>query len=71
MVDYVEKWGRKTARERYGMPKAGFGPPKEDMSAPQKAGDPNNLRAPTYDNETSGWVRGAGESGKPPNFDKG
>jgi hypothetical protein len=69
-VQEREKWGRDTARERYGSLKYENSPPPQpkDLTAPQ---DPSNARAPGYRNDHGNdWVRGAGESatGKP-NFD--
>jgi len=60
MAEYQDKWGRKTARERYGShPNPNMKP--EDTSAPQKLGDKNNLRGPDWqDDHANDWVRGAG-----------
>jgi hypothetical protein len=57
------KWGRDTARERYGVLK------QPDMTAvdrsqPQKLGDANNLQDPSYNNtHRKDWVRGFGKGG--------
>lgn len=73
MAENTEKWGRKTARERYGQPKSG-GMTPEDASRPQKLGDSNNLQGPGYDNDVANnWLRGGGKGqaeGKP-SFDHG
>jgi hypothetical protein len=48
-----EKWGRTTARERYGSPQHFHGaPPPKDQSGPQ---DPGSKHGPNYNNDTSGW----------------
>lgn len=69
MVDNTSKWGRKTARARYGESKSGaFTPKFADASYPQKLGDERNLQGPDHDNDhPDDWVRGKGESaeGKP------
>jgi hypothetical protein len=72
-----QKWGRDTARERYGALKYESGaPPPEDRHAPQRLGDSNNLQGPNYMNRTpDNWVRGFDKSGVEsaegkPNFDK-
>jgi len=68
MPDYTDKWGRKTARERYGAPTNQGMVPPEDRSEPQELGDKNNLRGPDWkDDHPNDWVRGKGESaeGKP------
>ncbi len=64
MAENESKWGRKTARARYGAPKSPDMRPK-DEHGPQRLGDSNNLHGPGYENDTSGWLRAAGESGKP------
>jgi hypothetical protein len=67
MAENMAKWGRRTARERYGAPK-NPDMKAEDTSAPQKLGDKNNLRGPDWeDDHPNDWVRGKGESaeGKP------
>src|SRR5262245_18135296 len=73
------KWGASKARERYGQldyDNASLPPPK-DATAPQKLGDPTNLRAPDYDpNHGEDWVRGFGKGGiesaeGKPGFDHG
>ena len=59
----TEKWGRDTARERYGGTAKTFSRP-EIQNKPQKLGDPNNLQAPGYDNiHAKDWVRGFGKGG--------
>jgi len=60
----TEKWGRDTARERYGAAtNATFGPPPI-QNKPQRLGDPNNLQGPGYDNiHREDWVRGFGKGG--------
>lgn len=68
MTKNVEKWGRDTARERYGAPNPGS-MKAPDQSEPQC---PEDKQGPKYDNQTSGWVRGAGENAtNKPGFDKG
>jgi hypothetical protein len=70
----TEKWGRSTARERYGKPEFFQGAPSpKDVHAPQKLGDANNLQGPGYANiHRDDWVRGRGESGEgKPNFRRG
>jgi hypothetical protein len=61
-VEEFEKWGRAKAEERYGR----FPTPNmkaEDRSEPQKLGDRNNLRGPSWkDDHANDWVRGAGEN---------
>ena len=62
-----QKWGRSTARERYGELKYQNGAPRpKDASAPQS---PEDKHSPNYRNEVpvSSWLRGGGESaeGKP------
>ncbi len=66
MAEYESKWGRKTARERYGALKSPNTKP-EDVHAPQRLGDSNNLHGPDYENDASGWVRAPNEdaTGKP------
>jgi hypothetical protein len=62
-----QKWGRSTARERYGALKQSDMKPT-DASRPQRLGDANNLQGPGYANKhRNDWIRGAGESaeGKP------
>jgi hypothetical protein len=74
----TEKWGRSTARERYGSLKYQHGAPApEDRHAPQKLGDANNLQGPGYANiHREDWVRGFGKGGVEsaegkPNFRRG
>jgi len=58
-----QKWGRDTARERYGALKQPD-TTAVDHSQPQKLGDRNNLQDPSYDNRVSNtWVRGFGKNG--------
>jgi hypothetical protein len=64
----TSKWGADKARERYGKLDQPDMRPK-DMSAPQRLGDPNNLRGPGWkDDVAKDWRRGYGMK---PNFDKG
>ena len=59
----TSKWRHNKAVERYGAPQSPDMKPK-DASAPQKLGDPTNLRAPDYDpNHGKDWVRGFGKGG--------
>jgi len=70
----TEKWGRDTARERYGSLKYEDGaPPPPIANKPQRLGDPNNLQGPKYDNiHRDDWIRGKGESAEGmPNFRPG
>ena len=64
----LEKWGRNTARERYGSLKYDNSPPPagKNLSAPQKLGDVNNLQGPGYANEVpvNSWLRGGGKGGE-------
>ena len=63
----VEKWGRATAKERYD---GHASIPKADAKC-QVNQDPVDKHDPNYDNDTSGWVHGAGEDAtKKPSFDK-
>ena len=59
------KWGRETARARYGALEYENGaPPPEDRHAPQRLGDRNNLQGPNYQNRSpDNWVRGFGKNG--------
>jgi hypothetical protein len=68
----TEKWGRSTARERYGAPHQPNMRP-EDVHAPQRLGDRNNLQGPNYSNiHRDDWIRGRGESAEgKPNFHPG
>jgi hypothetical protein len=65
LVEESEKWGRDTARQRYGECKHEDGvewaTPVDNK--PQKLNDPTNLQAPEhyYNNDASGWVRAEGE----------
>ena len=56
MVDNAEKWGRKTARERYGKADNAGGLIPPDQNNPQM---PMDKHGPDYDNSTpSTWLRG-------------
>jgi hypothetical protein len=58
-----QKWGRDTARERYGALKQPD-TTAVDHSQPQKLGDANNLQDPSYNNtHRADWVRGFGKGG--------
>lgn len=72
MVDNTSVWGKKTAKERYGVSRPGDVNSPEDRSQPQKLGDRANLQGPDYDNNhANDWVRGKGESAEgKPGFDK-
>jgi K+-transporting ATPase c subunit len=73
-VEETEKWGSRTAYERFGKPQYLHGAPRpEDRSGPQKLGDSNNLQGNRYDNDVrNDWRRGAGESAEgKPGFDRG
>jgi hypothetical protein len=63
-VQETEKWGRNTARERYGTLKQPDMTPA-DQSQPQKLGDRNNLQDPSYNNNTGrkDWILGFGKGG--------
>jgi hypothetical protein len=61
-----QKWGRAKAEERYGPLKyrEDGAPRPEDVHAPQKLGDANNLQGPGYSNiHQKDWVRGFGKGG--------
>jgi len=59
----TEKWGRDTARERYGGTTKTFAPPPI-ANKPQRLGDSSNLQGPGYDNiARKDWVRGFGKGG--------
>jgi hypothetical protein len=61
------KWGHAKAIERYGKLDQVNTRPK-DMSYPQ---DPLDKRGPDWrDDAPNNWIRGKGENGKPPNFDR-
>jgi hypothetical protein len=68
-------WGEAKALERtkdYGGGGTRTFPPPEDVHAPQRLGDKNNLQDnPTYRNDTpNNWLRGAGGSAEgKPSFD--
>ena len=66
-----QKWGRQTARERYGSPKFEDGAPPPDGKL-QKVQSPADRHAPDYHNDTpNNWLRAAGENAtSKPNFDK-
>jgi len=69
MVDDTQKWGRKTARERYGsLPEPNM--KAKDMSEPQF---PEDKRGPDWEDDTpNNWLRGGpneSAEGKP-SFDK-
>lgn len=70
MADNAEKWGRKTARERYGAPTTGNVNSPKDMTAPQA---PEDKQGPKYSNDApNDWRRGGpneSAEGKP-NFDR-
>jgi hypothetical protein len=70
MAQNAEKWGRATAKERYGSkPLATFSPPTGDQSAPQC---PEDKQGPDYDNDApNNWVRGMPNAEGKPGFDKG
>lgn len=63
----VEKWGRATAKERYGVAKESGVTPAPSQQAPQ---DPEDKHASGYDNDASGWVRGMGKESPHPKFDR-
>jgi hypothetical protein len=60
------KWGHDKAISRYGKLDASPPPPK-DMGRPQFKIDQSVKGA---DDVADGWLRGKGEDGRPPNFDK-
>src|SRR5262249_20663929 len=73
-VEEAEKWGRDTARSRYGAPQYFNGAPApKDQHGPQRLGDPNNLQGNYYSNDCrNDWRRGAHEDATTkPNFDHG
>lgn len=59
MANHLEKWGRATARERYGKVKSDFG--KTESNQPQFEADSHG---PNYDNDVpaDGWLRKKAES---------
>ncbi len=57
MAENESKWGRKTARERYGAVKTPNMKAK-DEHAPQKLGDSNNLHGPDYENDGRSSAKG-------------
>ena len=61
----IEKWGRDTAKERYGSAQG----PLEGTTAHQPPQDPIDKHGKTYDNDVKGWAYDGGESR--PTFDKG
>ena len=64
--------GEAMATSRYGGGTRTF-PPPEDVHAPQKLGDRNNLQdSPRYQNDTpNNWLRGANQNATTkPNFDR-
>ena len=68
-MKYLERWGRDTARERYGSPNEGSMKAPEGQELPQ---DPVDKQAANYSNEVpvKSWLRGGGEDAtKMPNFD--
>ena len=67
----LEKWGRNTARERYGSLKYENSPPPaaKNLSAPQ---DPVDRQGPSNDVPINSWLRGGGKGGESyPCYDKG
>src|SRR5262245_14031360 len=69
-AEETEKWGRQTARERYGALRDPNMKAPEDCY-PQKLGDPNNLQGNYYDNDVrNDWRRAANEDATTkPGFD--
>lgn len=64
----TSKWGKATAKSRYGSHPT-FSPPSGSEQAIQC---PEDKHGPKYDNDASGWVRGAGGTAtNKPGFDKG
>ena len=68
-IDSVQKWGVKTASERYGSGSAGFGNPPDSGQFTQSPQAPEDKHSPGYDNDVpvTAWTR----SGNYPNLDKG
>lgn len=64
-VQNVEKWGRGTAKERYGT--VGGSLAAKDQQYQQ---DPESKHDTSYDNDASGWVRGMGKTSPHPHFDR-
>ncbi len=64
MANHLEKWGRATARERYGKLKDDMG--KVESNQPEFEADSHG---PKYDNDVANksWLRSDGE--KKPSFD--
>jgi hypothetical protein len=66
-VQNQEKWGKSTAKDRYGSPTGGISGPSQE--APQC---PEDKRGPDYDNNTpSNWLRGMPNAEGKPSFDHG
>ena len=67
----TEKWGKETAKTRYGTAKGGSLACSDDCQKPQ---DPIDQHGANYDNDApKNWLRGMGKNhaeGYPP-FDKG
>jgi hypothetical protein len=64
-----QKWGRDTARERYGEARS----PSMKATDATKPQSPEDKHSPNYRNEvpTSRWLRGGGESAEgKPHYDK-
>lgn len=68
MPQNTEKWGKATAKARYGSGPPTFSPPSGKECYPQF---PEDKQGPKYSNETSGWVVGAGGTAEnKPGFDR-
>lgn len=64
MPEFQDKWGKSTAKSRYGTTPT-FKQPPADSNKPQC---PEDKQGPGYDNDASGWVRG---QAKDPHFKPG
>jgi hypothetical protein len=63
------KWGRDTARARYGKLDQVDMTPKEDPCYPQFKEDQPSPGSKLGDHKND-WIRGRNEDGRPPNFDR-
>lgn len=67
MAQNTEKWGKATAKARYGSQPT-FSPPNQAQQAPQF---PEDQHGPQYDNVTpKNWLRGTPNAEGKPAFDK-
>jgi hypothetical protein len=59
MTKDTSKWGRETAKERYGKGQGSLSdhPKANNLQSPQ---DPQDQHEDTYNNDSEGWVNGHG-----------